>query len=213
MSLAVQADAIRVALLNKYGGIWMDSDSIIINGEFIKNFENYELTMVSDTKTKYHYIGFIHASKNSKIIKEWFKQIIAKVKLYRHYFLNQKNNDISENSMKKFRSVKYLGNNILDSLIKNIKENKFLHLDSNEINSFPERKSFKNYSLEFYIKRYKSFYFTKGNPQIILNNTKGLILLHNSWTPLKYKNMSENDFLKQDILLSKLLLQILDPKA
>ena len=36
--------------------------------KYASKAENYELTMVSDTKTKYHYIGFIHASKNSKII-------------------------------------------------------------------------------------------------------------------------------------------------
>ena len=116
MSIAVQVDAIRVALLNKYGGIWMDQDSIIINGEFIKGFENYDLTMVRDNKARYHYIGFIHASKNSTIINEWFKQIILKVKLYRHYFLNKKNTNISKISIRTLRSVKYLGNDILNSL-------------------------------------------------------------------------------------------------
>ena len=38
MSLPIQADAIRVALLKKYGGIWMDADTIITSGEFLKNF-------------------------------------------------------------------------------------------------------------------------------------------------------------------------------
>ena len=55
MSLAVQADAIRVALLNKYGGLWIDTDTIILNGEFIQELEKYELTMIRDTKTGYHY--------------------------------------------------------------------------------------------------------------------------------------------------------------
>ena len=55
MSLAVQADAIRVALLNKYGGVWIDTDTIILNGDFIKAFKNYELTMIRDTNSSYHY--------------------------------------------------------------------------------------------------------------------------------------------------------------
>ena len=31
MTLPIQVDAIRVALLKKYGGIWMDADTIILS--------------------------------------------------------------------------------------------------------------------------------------------------------------------------------------
>ena len=34
-------------------------------------------------------------------------------------------------------------------------------------------------------------------------------MLHNSWTPKKYKTMKEDEFLKEDILLSQLLARIL----
>ena len=34
MTLANQADTIGVALLKIYGEIWMDTDTIIINGDF-----------------------------------------------------------------------------------------------------------------------------------------------------------------------------------
>ena len=37
-------------------------------------------------------------------------------------------------------------------------------------------------------------------------------MLHNSWTPNKYRKMSEEEFLKQDILLAHLLRQILKKK-
>ena len=57
MTLANQADAIRVALLKIYGGIWMDADTIIINGKFLKVLENFELAMIG--KDKIQYIGFI----------------------------------------------------------------------------------------------------------------------------------------------------------
>ena len=46
MPLSIQADAIRVALLNKYGGIWIDADTIITSGEFLKGLEKYELVML-----------------------------------------------------------------------------------------------------------------------------------------------------------------------
>ena len=38
-------------------------------------------------------------------------------------------------------------------------------------------------------------------------------MLHNSWTPLEYKNLSEKEFLKKDIALSKLLNYIIYNKT
>ncbi len=56
MPLSMQADAIRVALLRKYGGLWMDIDTIILNGNFTKLFEKYELTMIGEEKYRNQYI-------------------------------------------------------------------------------------------------------------------------------------------------------------
>ena len=50
MSLMVQSDAIRVAILNKYGGIWMDADTIILNDKIIKYFQNFEMAMAWEEK-------------------------------------------------------------------------------------------------------------------------------------------------------------------
>ena len=38
MTLPIQADAIRVAILHKYGGYWLDTDILIINSKFINFF-------------------------------------------------------------------------------------------------------------------------------------------------------------------------------
>ena len=101
-----------------------------------------------------------------------------------------------------------MGNGIIDNLVYNISGKQFFHIDSNKANVFPEFNYFKNDSIHP-IQKYKLFYFENIDPQIILNYTKGLIFLHNSWTPLEYKNMSEKEFLKHDILLSKLLSHLL----
>lgn len=42
MSLQTQSDAIRVAILKKYGGIWMDADTILINRNFFNELKNYD---------------------------------------------------------------------------------------------------------------------------------------------------------------------------
>ena len=56
MALPIQADAVRVALLKKYGGIWMDADTIITNGEFLKNFEKYDLVMIGKNNTQHIFL-------------------------------------------------------------------------------------------------------------------------------------------------------------
>ena len=198
MALPIQADAIRVALLKKYGGIWMDADTIITNGEFLKNFEKYDLVMIGKNNTQH--IGFIFASKYSIIISEWLNEIIYRVNKYRknNYFF-------------KIKTViwDYLGNGIVNRVININKSNKFFRLDKDKMNAFPETSFFKNTKLDPQ-ERYRLFYFQKREAKIVLNNAKGIIMLHNSWTPSKYKKMSEIQFLKEEILLSRLLAKLLN---
>lgn len=200
MTLSIKADAIRVALLKKYGGIWLDADTIIYKREIFKKLYNYELVMMGEEKTLTQNIGFIFASDNSFIINEWYKEIINKVKIYKQDML--KNNSL--NSGKYSLPWHYLGNMIVDKLVKNTTNKTFLRLDRSIINPFPEFIFFKNSSLNP-AQKYLQFYFKKRDPQIILNIANDIILLHNSWTPLKYKEMSEKEFLNQDIFLSRLL--------
>ena len=211
MPIAIQSDAIRVALLNKYGGIWMDTDTIILNNKFIKEFKKFELIMIKDENSKFHFIGFIYAVKNSAIIKKWLKQIIHRIKIYKNIYNNKTDINISEYYYKSYKSLKFLGNKIINKLLKNVTENKFFYLDNKEINALPERTVYKNNKAN-YSQRYREFYFRRRNPKIILRKSKNLIYLHNSWTPLKYKKMSEKEFLKQNILLSNLLANILNIK-
>ena len=82
-------------------------------------------------------------------------------------------------------------------------------MDVSKVNVFPERKFFKNSSLD-YSKQFELFYFQKRDPQIILNDSLDIIMLHNSWVPLKYKKMTEKEFINEDILLSKLLSKLIE---
>ena len=202
LPLQTQTDAIRVALLKKYGGIWMDVDTIITNGKFLQELKKYELVMIGSTKTKSQHIGFISALANSTVINKWFNAIINKIKYYRQ---------ISNDPKKSYILNKYciLGNRIVDHFLINATGKKYFRLDKYKINALPELNFSVNSSLNA-SEKYRLFYFRKGQPENILNNLKGIILLHNSWTPGIYKNMSEQEFLKEDILLSKLLGKILN---
>lgn len=197
LPLPIQADAIRVALLNQSGGIWMDPDTIITNSDFLKTLENYELVMIGEKKMQH--IGFIIASNNSDIINNWLKEILKKVKIYNQF--NNKNINIGI-------KWSFLGNMIIDKLLQNSTDKKFFRLDMNKIFAFPEVKFFENSKLNMK-QRYIKLYFSNREPKIILEKVKGLIMLHNSWTPIKYKKLTETKFLKENILLSKLLSKIL----
>ena len=209
MSLPIQVDAIRVALLKKFGGIWMDADTIILNGKFLNEFKDFELIMFGDQKTKTQNIGFIFSANYSYVINEWFKQIINNIRLYKEIMVKIERNNTFKNYWKSVTSWNFLGNGILDNILKNVTDKQFLRLDRNKINALPEINFFKDPKMDS-IQKYQQLYFQKRDPQIILNNSKSIIMLHNSWTPSKYKTMSETKFLKQDILLSKLLFKILN---
>jgi hypothetical protein len=214
MSKSLQADAIRVALLQKFGGIWMDTDTIILNREFLKELNRSELIMFGENQNKTQSIAFIYAKKNSTIMNEWLEQIIKNVNIYRDFLLIKRNNSHSEYKIlaKKMKEWNYLGNGIIDPLLRNVTNEKYyLRLDKFKMNAFPELLYFENVSI-INSDKYKQFYFQKGEPKKLIHNDKGIIFLHNSWTPKIYKKMTEKKFLKKDILLSKLLAQILNIK-
>ena len=212
MSLKIQSDAIRVAILKTFGGLWLDLDTILLNKQFLFGFNNYDLVMFGSQKEKQQHIGFIYSTKNCSIMNDWLEGITRNVKIYKKFLNNNRNiNDSGlKNFFRKKYSWNYLGNGIIDLIVKNTTNKHFLRLDKYKMNIFPEIKNLDNISFNHRYK-YNNFYFRKGDPKIIINESKGIILLHNSWTPNKFKKMSEKRFIKQDIILSKLFAQILEP--
>lgn len=229
--LMLQADAIRCALLNIYGGIWFDADTIITSSE-IKNYLNISSEFVL---INYH-LAFIKANKSSYILKNWLKQINYRIEFYKSqkYFRNKLTSKIKRIShLKLFKIMNkwnYLGNSIIDKYIRgNIpvriarkiklilkfpflydyieKRNKFVSIDRIKINALPEILGKNNINNHEQI--YKDFYFRNDYSKDVINNTKGIILLHNSWTPKEYKEMTKEEFFNQNNTLSNLLKTIL----
>jgi hypothetical protein len=76
-SLPQIADILRCMILNKHGGLWLDCDTIITKS--IKDIENVkrdtELLMIR------RHLAFIFASRGSKIIGEWHRGVLDKIKI------------------------------------------------------------------------------------------------------------------------------------
>ena len=93
------SDFLRLELLRKNGGVWIDAGIIVKDGNFIDNFHQELLSKKSDAllfeycektinKSTPHLDNwFIMAPKNSKLINDWFNQFD---KAYEMGFLNYK---------------------------------------------------------------------------------------------------------------------------
>ena len=167
----MQADCIRVALLEKYGGLWLDLDTIILSD--ISNLFNHKLTMIIDKKLSPH-LALIHITKsNNFILKKWLDEIKAKL-------INFKNVNWD-----------YVGNSIINKYFNDEYLDYFNLLDRDDYIIFPEL----NYKGSTNHEKYLNFWFNDNNISNI--KSQNLIMLHNSWTPEYYKRLNKTLFTKR----------------
>lgn len=202
-SLPMQADAIRCALLKKYGGIWLDTDTIITS----PNVENF-LKQDSEFCLIGRHIGFIVAKKNAYILQKWDKEI--KERLLQFRLFHRYSKYFNKKYYNKLHNWDYLGNGIINKYLDKCGQDKFMKFDRVEIKALPEINYFENIDKNLSaIAKYQQFYFENELSEYALEDNKGVIYLHNSWTPEVYKTMNEKEFLEQKITLSALLRKLL----
>jgi len=112
-----QSDWIRLYLLSKYGGVWMDASVIINDPKTLEkvfndsstskchftgfSFKNENYNRTSKGVPYYLENWFIMAPKNSIIIKLWFEEFDRAVKIgFTEYNKFLKRNDVNINSLK-----------------------------------------------------------------------------------------------------------------
>ena len=203
-SLPKQADCIRCALLEKYGGIWFDLDTIITSN----NIEKY-LNIKSECIMVGWHIGFIVAKPHAQILKKWkssLKKDLLKHKLCNHNILAKHIISLfDKNFIQNKNNWDFCGNRILNPLFKTYPSDKFYSIDKIKSNILPEVKRFSGDPR----KAYENYYFNNDFSKETMLNTQGLIYLHNSWTPTKYKKMPIQEFLECKNTLSQIFQSIL----
>ena len=188
-SLPKQTHAIRAAVLNKHGGIWMDADTIILSGDVKKLFEyNNEFLIIGKR------IAFLSSVKNSTITKDWMEECQKRINNYKKL----KNN---RESVKELDVWHYLGNGIINDMLNNLDKYKVTILDHSKLFADPE--------IYFYPKlktneAYVRFNFKESHAKYVIDRCK-IILLHNSWTPKEYKTMPKEEFLQTNCTLANIL--------
>jgi hypothetical protein len=82
-------------------------------------------------------------------------------------------------------------------------------IDRDAIQALPDNQYCKD--IPTFEERYRSFYFdNKISARTVLDTNQGILCLHNSWTPEKYKQMPVDEFLRQNITISKIFTCIFD---
>lgn len=214
----VQADAIRCALLAKYGGIWFDTDTIILSSKFKElvdyTLSNYDFGMIEENPDKEigPHIGLIISSlppnRKTKFFDKWQAEIGKRVEKYGKstwsfmdkHFLNRKMYQTA-------RAWNFLGNSIVNDLLKDEHKREYFPIDNRKLKTVPETVIYPN--MDRYA-AYRKFYFFNKKSFEDYNLDSVCLYLHNSWTPKEYRGMSKSEFLSQDILLAKLLKRILN---
>ena len=103
-----------------------------------------------------------------------------------------------------------LGNLILKKHLKTKFKSNFFKIDGEKIKALPERNFTKYSNNPLSLQdNYIDFYFENEYSEYALENTGGIILLHNSWTPLKYKKLGKKEFLNENNTLSNIFKKIL----
>lgn len=174
-TLPQQADCVRVHVLRDNGGIWLDADTIMLTDKLPS--EN----MIGDPEKRTNTIGFLQTEKESEMFTQWAKyqdDIIAGRNTPQHW-------DI-------------MGNAFTDPYVK-------LHGD---IIIHPvENHWAETYMIGGQISRFEKYvklYFDSGYTLEDLRKTD-FLMLHNSWTPQWYKDLTRQEVLERKCTLSNIL--------
>lgn len=191
LPLQIQKDAIQAAVLLNDGGIFMDVDMIILNTlqpvfEFL---EQSEAVLFSN------HLAFIAARPGAAVIEQWTEGI------------RQKLNDAIPETLAE-APWDFVGNSITNSLFKSSPSSRVLRLDKHKFAFTPE-------TIHFFNKggpgdQYRRFWFDSHEPDTPFYRNQFLIALHNSWTPDWYRQLSEDDVLAEQCLLSSTLKNVLN---
>ena len=178
-TLPQQADCVRVHVLRDNGGYWLDADTISVTGKLP------EENMIGDPEKRTNSIGFLHTQPHSDMFERWAA--------YQDNVIANPNASMNWDVMGNAFTDKYVQIH-RDITICDIKK------------SFPE-----TYMINGNIARsskYLQFYFKdKYNLSDLIKTD--MLMLHNSWTPVWYKELSRKDLIVKNLTISNILREVL----
>ena len=185
------SDAIRVALLAKHGGIWLDADTIILNPNAEKYFlpdKKHRTVLFGYPKDNFCQMCFINTPPNSMCMNLWLQDIKEKI-----WNLNQ-TTEIAWD---------FIGNSFIDKYSKEYpKEVKII----DRALAMPD-KALTSDSILGTGDAYNYYYFLQNYHLKDISND--MLFLQNSWTPPEIKQISSEEFFYLDCTLVNVLAEAL----
>ena len=174
------ADAVRVHVLRDNGGYWLDTDTIMIGDKLP------EETILGCPIKRTNTIGYLHTEPHSDMFEKWaaFQDKVIADKSYDDRW------DV-------------LGNRFTDAYLQD-------HKDI-EIGDITNRwaETYMIGELNTRICKYLKLYFQCSYHLSDFRQTD-MLMLHNSWTPGWYKELTEEGILAQNCTLSNILREVLE---
>ncbi|QIO10173.1 capsular polysaccharide synthesis protein [Acinetobacter lanii] len=201
ISFPMQSDIISAAVLEKFGGLFMDLDCLITENIFSKfeNLSEKKLIGFGYPNVGMHLAVLFSKEKGNPILREWRKTAQERL-----------------NNIPDKYDWSFFGNSILNPLLKSEKYKDYhLILDRTMSGNILESAAmlgatYAN-SKEFYQNFYFNKFFTMDSSEIHKLIKYGVVSLHNSWTPSEYKKIKDTTlFMQQKIPLVNLLDHILN---
>ncbi len=201
--MAKQVDVYKSLLLAKFGGIFMDADTIITPkfGAMASDLVGDRITMFSQEHDDLS-AAFIYAPRPAMdFILKWKAEALERVVIFNRYCDKMWLRILRRSKWRIYRRWNYFFNAIVDPL-KKLLPDAVNVLDRNEYGTFPERDCGNDDDIW---QEYNDYYFGPGDAAHALSFTHGLIMLHNSFTPSAVRAMPMEEFLAQDFRLAKIL--------
>ena len=205
MTFAMQSDCIRCAMLKKHGGIWMDADTVLVK-PLDERFSAADCAIVARRQDGHlvHYAAYINAAKpEAKFLADWHKALVprvAKAEAFRSSWLKRL---LHHEEWKLIRRWNYCVNAIIDPMADTADPKDYAWIDKDAIFAVPEEELMAT-GLDA-VAAYQKYWFEPGEIDDVLNRCAGMIMLHNSFTPERFREMTSEEFIGTDTRLAALL--------
>jgi hypothetical protein len=190
LPLPLQKDAVMAAVLLDEGGIFMDVDTIILRDfqPILEILNKSEILLFSS------HLAFMTARPGASLIPIWATKIKEKLQ---HTEPNRLSN----------ANWNFIGNSITNALFENSPANFVTRINKYNFAFTPESLRFLGKGIPRH--QYQVYWFEQRDQMTPFYQNQFLIALHNSWTPDWYKQLTEDEILEDDCLLSVTLKNVL----
>lgn len=213
LSMPKQVDAYRAALLERWGGVWLDADTVVTPS--VRELEAFdgkaEVTTFSqpmpDERLSLAGAFFYAREPHTRFFREWASVMPSRVARYAQFRRNPILRVLKRPEWRQCRAWDYCLNLVVDPLALTMSPEELRVFPLQEMGAFPECPDGILPMAEFW-EKHIGFYYKPGSVDGVLDRCRGMILLHNSWTPKEFYGMDTETFLRQDIRLVRILNQL-----